>query len=281
MTTEESTRGRHYLMCPPDYFEVSYSINPWMDTDVAVNEQSAHEQWRGLVETIREVGGLVEQIPAVPQLPDMVFVANGGIVSGDFFLPAAMRHPERQGETPHLRAWFEEFGCKVLDPPAGVQEGAGDALAFGDVLVAGYGLRSERAAYDDIVARTGWRVLPVRLVDPRLYHVDIAFCPLDDRQALVAPDAFDREGRRALADLVPDPVLLTMEEALAFSANSIVVGHVVIMPACSARLEAELRRRGFEVVVRPVGEFLKAGGGVRCLTLTLDTVLPSGAGGHD
>ncbi|WP_410813489.1 dimethylarginine dimethylaminohydrolase family protein [Micromonospora sp. 067-2] len=280
MTMEDSAGGRHYLMCPPDYFEVSYSINPWMDPHAVVDEQAAHEQWRGLVETIREAGGLVETIPAVPQLPDMVFVANGGIVSGDFFLPAAMRHPERQGETPHLLAWFEEFGCKLLDPPAATQEGAGDALVFADALVAGYGFRSERAAYEDVTARTGWRVVPVHLVDPRLYHVDIAFCPLGERQALVVPDAFDREARRALADLVPDPVLLTMEEALAFSANSIVIGQVVIMPACSARLEAELRRRGFEVVVHPVGEFLKAGGGVRCLTLTLDNTLLTGAGTH-
>ena len=28
---------RHYLMCPPIYFDVVYSINPWMDTTKPVD----------------------------------------------------------------------------------------------------------------------------------------------------------------------------------------------------------------------------------------------------
>jgi ornithine--oxo-acid transaminase len=45
------------------------------------------------------------------------------------------------------------------------------------------------------------------------------------------------------------------------------------MPACSPRLRRELRARDFEPVVVDVSEFLKAGGGPRCLTLALDTQL--------
>jgi N-dimethylarginine dimethylaminohydrolase len=65
-----------------------------------------------------------------------------------------------------------------------------------------------------------------------------------------------------------------LDEALAFSANSIVVGTTVIMPHCPARVERILHKWGYEVCVSPVTEFLKAGGGVRCLTLALDVVYP-------
>jgi N-dimethylarginine dimethylaminohydrolase len=45
------------------------------------------------------------------------------------------------------------------------------------------------------------------------------------------------------------------------------------MPSCTPRLGRELERIGLEVAVAPVDEFLKAGGGVRCLTLALDVGL--------
>ncbi|MEA2142151.1 MAG: ornithine--oxo-acid transaminase, partial [Solirubrobacteraceae bacterium] len=59
--------------------------------------------------------------------------------------------------------------------------------------------------------------------------------------------------------------------------NAVVVGRTVVMADCSPRLEGELRARGFEPVVVDVSEFIKAGGGPRCLTLALDGRL----GGHD
>jgi N-dimethylarginine dimethylaminohydrolase len=37
------------------------------------------------------------------------------------------------------------------------------------------------------------------------------------------------------------------------------------------RTGAALRRRGFEVVEIPTDEFLKSGGSVKCLVLTLDS----------
>jgi len=51
----------------------------------------------------------------------------------------------------------------------------------------------------------------------------------------------------------------------------------VVMPACPPRLGRQLEAWGFDVVVIDVDEFLKAGGGCRCLTLALDVVVP-GAG---
>jgi N-dimethylarginine dimethylaminohydrolase len=86
-------------------------------------------------------------------------------------------------------------------------------------------------------------------------------------------------------DLVPEPLVLTEEEALSsFCANSVVVGHTVVMPACPDRVRARLADWGFEVVVVDVGEFHKGGGSVRCLTNPLDVVvgrdLPAVPGGE-
>ncbi|HEY0345764.1 MAG TPA: aminotransferase class III-fold pyridoxal phosphate-dependent enzyme, partial [Solirubrobacteraceae bacterium] len=266
--------GRRYLMCPPTHFDVSYAINPWMDVSVRVDRERAQRQWDGLVATLREAGAEVEVLEPLPALPDLVFTANLGLVDGTTFIPARMRHPERRLEPAHAESWFRARGFEIRRLGEDVvQEGAGDALPFGAALVAGYRTRSSASAYVDLARLVEGRILPVELGDERFYHVDIVFCPLDAHSALIAPGALDADGARLLAELVPDPIMLTDDEARAFSANSVVVGRTVVMPACSPRLRRELRARDFEPVVVDVSEFLKAGGGPRCLTLALDTQL--------
>jgi N-dimethylarginine dimethylaminohydrolase len=69
--------------------------------------------------------------------------------------------------------------------------------------------------------------------------------------------------------LVPEPLVLELDEALTFCANAIVVGKTVIMPSCPARVGHILERWGFTLCISPVSEFLKAGGAVHCLALAL------------
>lgn len=259
-------------MCTPRHFGVLYEINPWMNRSVAVDVERSGAQWDALVGALREAGAEVELIDQGPGLPDMVFTANGGFVWGNAFVSARFRHPEREHEAAHFDLWAAARGMRVValdgDP---YFEGAGDALPFRDRIIAGYRIRSEFDAHTALSKALDVEVLSVELVDQRFYHLDLTFCPLDDRRALVVPQAWDHYGRDVIASVVPEPIPLEPDEALAFCANSVVVGSVVIMPACPPRLEQELSGAGFQVVVRPVDEFLKAGGGARCLTLALDT----------
>jgi ornithine--oxo-acid transaminase len=272
--TQDLAWGRRYLMCPPTHFDVSYAINPWMDVAVKVDRARAQRQWDALVATLRDAGAEVQTLAPHPSLPDLVFTANLGLVDGDTFIAARMRHPERRDEPAHAEPWFRAHGYTVRHLSEDVvQEGAGDGLPFEGTLVGGYRTRSSASSYVDIARLTDAPILPVELVDERFYHVDIVFCPLDARSALLAPTKVDAESARLIAELVPDPILLTDEEAEQFSANTVVVGRTVVMPACSPRLDAELCARGFTPVVVDVSEFLKAGGGPRCLTLALDVSL--------
>jgi N-dimethylarginine dimethylaminohydrolase len=53
----------------------------------------------------------------------------------------------------------------------------------------------------------------------------------------------------------------------------VVIGRTVLMPACPERVRGQLEAWGFEVVLVEVGEFLKGGGAIRCLTNPLDITL--------
>jgi N-dimethylarginine dimethylaminohydrolase len=73
--------------------------------------------------------------------------------------------------------------------------------------------------------------------------------------------------------LVPEPLWLEEDETMSFCANSVVVGRHVVMATVPRRIGKQLEAWGFEVAECRVDEFLKAGGGCRCLTLALDVDL--------
>jgi N-dimethylarginine dimethylaminohydrolase len=198
-----------------------------------------------------------------------------------------MRYAERRMETPTAERWFTGAGFSasyVGRDGVGPHLEAGDAFAFGDALVVGYGPRTEELGLKHLAADLGVRVRGLRITHPAMYHLDLAFCPLDDTRGMVCPAAFDDASASAALSLVPEPLVLSEEEALTFCANSVVVGRTVVMPACPDRVRARLEAWGFEIVLVDVSEFHKGGGSVRCLTNPLDVLvgrdLPQVAGGQ-
>ena len=266
--------GRRFLMCPPEHFGVLYEINPWMHREVSVDLDRAQEQWAALRATLVAAGAEVELLEPQPGLPDLVFTANAGTVNAGRYVASRFRHPYRQPEVAIDAAWFDAHGFETVELPAGIgHEGAGDALPFRGVFLSGYKSRSDAAAHAPLSVLLGAPVRPIELVDDRLYHLDLTFCPLDDRRAIVAPDGWDRYGRKVMEALVPEPLVLELDDALAFCANSVVVGDVVVMHDCPPAVGRRLESWGFTIALSPVGEFLKAGGACRGLTLALDVAL--------
>ncbi|MGH9186377.1 MAG: dimethylarginine dimethylaminohydrolase family protein, partial [Acidimicrobiales bacterium] len=267
----ELTWGRRYLMCPPQHFGVLYEINPWMHREVAVDHDRAFVQWEQLATNLRAAGAEVEAMEPRPHVPDLVFTANAGLVNGTQFVPSHFRYPQRQPETEVFAAWFAARGFTVDRLPVDLDhEGAGDALPFDGMLLSGYRPRSDATAATVVSELLDVPVRSVELVDERLYHVDLTFCPLDDRRAICAPSGWDAYGRKVVEALVPEPLWLEEDEALTFCANSVVVGTNIVMPSVPSRVGRRLEGWGFSVIESPVDEFLKAGGGCRCLTLALD-----------
>ena len=88
------------------------------------------------------------------------------------------------------------------------------------------------------------------------------------------PGGVRRRVGRELLDLVPDPIVLSEEEALTFCANSVVVGRTVVMPACPRAGSPELEACAASTsCIVDVSEFHKGGGSIRCLTNPLDIVI--------
>src|ERR1700683_4902921 len=93
-----SAQARTYLMCPPEYFEVRYAINPWMNPADPVDLALARQQWALLRAAYLGLGHTVRTIEPQPGLSDMVFAANGGIVVGGKGVRRRVQHPERHAQ---------------------------------------------------------------------------------------------------------------------------------------------------------------------------------------
>jgi N-dimethylarginine dimethylaminohydrolase len=265
-------------MCPPAGFTVGYAINPWMDPAASVDSDVAMSQWLEVVATMRAAGATVETIEPLRDAPDMVYAMNYGFVDGNRVALTSFRYAERRLEAAAAARWFAARGYDVvrLDVDGDVAFEAGDAFLYGGALLVAAGPRTDLAAHARLADALDVRVATVGIVHPALYHLDLSFCPLDERRAIVAPDAWDAAGRRTVRDLVAEPLVLTEEEAFTFCANSVVVGSTVVMPlGVPLRVARRLEAWGFDVAEVDVSELHKGGGSIRCMTLPLDTVLDS------
>lgn len=259
------------LMCPPDHYGIEYEINPWMNRSLGAVRALAFSQWRKLHDTLDQLGVTLHVLAPSEGLPDLVFTANAGLIHHQRFFSSRFRHEVRAKESPIFDAWFRDHGFEVCHFPENMfHEGAGDALFCGDVLIAGYRLRSDVQAHQWLADQIGCRVLPLELVNPRFYHLDTCFCPLAPGEAIYFPGAFDDYGRRVLQTHVPKLHAISEHDAHRFGCNAVVVGSRVIHNSGCSELSDQLSGLGYQSIPVDLDEFLKAGGSAKCLTLRLD-----------
>jgi N-dimethylarginine dimethylaminohydrolase len=267
--TRRVATPRSYLMCPPRHFAVTYAINPWMRPDRPADAAVAMAQWERLRDTYRQLGHSVSVIDPVPGLPDMVFAANGATVIDGTVLGVRFRHPQRAAEAQAYLDWFRARDWPSVHTPEFVNEGEGDILTTGSVLIAGYGFRSDVEAAGELSRVFGRRVVSVRLVDSRFYHLDTALCVLDASTAMYYPAAFDDASRALLASAFEELIEAKDEDAEVLGLNAVSDGYHVVLAAQATGLARQLSARGFQPVPVDMSELRKAGGGAKCCTLEL------------
>ena len=265
---ERVARRRHFLMCRPTHFDVSYSINPWMQPAKPPDRALAGLQWEHLRRVYAGLGHRVELIEALPGLPDMVFAANGATVVDGRVLSARFRHPERAAEGPAYLAWFRDRGYLTREAQF-VNEGEGDYLVAGGRILAGTGFRTEASSHAEAAAFFGRPVVGLTLVDARYYHLDTALAVLDRDEIMYYPGAFSAQSQALLRQLYPDAVLAGAADAEAFGLNAVSDGRHVVLAHQATELARRLRERGFIPIGVDLSELMKSGGSAKCCTLEL------------
>lgn len=260
------------LMCRPSHFTVAYRINPWMDPNSPTDTALAVAQWERLRATYVGLGFDVHEIAPIDGLPDMVFAANGGLVIEGIAYTASFHYPQRQPEGPAYANWLAEAGYDVRHASV-VNEGEGDFLAIGDVILAGHGFRTNPASHDEAAEVFGREVIALRLVRPEFYHLDTALAVLDDRpgheHVAYLPGAFDAASLAVLRDRFPGAIEVSEEDAAAFGLNAVSDGLHVVTAERATGFHEQLREHGYQPIGVDLTELLLGGGGAKCCTLAL------------
>src|SRR5437588_6122833 len=281
IATFRSTPPR-FLMCPPQHFAVTYSINPWMDPAAWADRgdalhASAEAQWTALHAALRKSGAAMDTVIPHEGLPDLVFTANAAVVLDGKALLARFRHAERQSEQPVLAAAFRALAARgLIDeliemPEALALEGAGDCLwdARRGLFWMGCGFRSDVAAAQVVEQTFGVPCVPLELANPSYYHLDTAMCALPCGAVVYYPGAFTGAALEAIhARVAPqDRIALNAADAAQFAANAICAGRTIVLSGCSGVLRGCLEARGYAVIETPLTVFQRSGGSACCLTL--------------
>ena len=264
---------------------MQHGQNPYIATHDTTNRKRAENQHEQLVHALKSP--VVYRLPVTktsPHLPDIVFVANGGLalprLGKPMILLPNMKWPQRKAELPFLRDMFANLGLATMEYHGREPfEGQAELKWFdgGRKAVCGYGHRSTRKTFEELdvlfkklYGAEAPELLVLRLASADYYHLDVAMCEYDDKCLVHRRSLSPASIRKLKAFLGPENVTVIDTED-SFCLNAVIDGsnmitHKLTDPALKPMFE---RLTGRRVVQVPTMEFERSGGSVRCMTLDL------------
>lgn len=260
--------NKNLFLCPPNYLEFEYIINPWMTEDTNFSLDNAVKEWSELYNLyislypdhtfrVEPKSGLTE----LCFLGDSIFSYKGHTVF------SRLATSERYDETEYVIQVFRDLGFEGHRVPEGVYyEGSGETVVWNDIILVGYGQRSNDKIVNHLENELESRVIGLNLIDPKYYHLDTALFPVSNELIALYEPAFDKESIRVLENLDCELLKLDQQSALDFALNSIALNNNILVHYKAKSFISKLKKRGFDLYELDVSEFIKFGGGLKCLT---------------
>ena len=268
MRTPSDWPGQVFLMNFPLSVSSRVPNNPWMNGE-AYNKTRACQQWLKLYERIT-AEALVYVLPGHDHLQDLPFVANLGcyLPHRDTMLLANFSSKPRKGEEAVGRQFFESFPYFPHQPPYCFEGEADLKWLGGNQYVGGVGMRSTKEAFRWMRNLFDMDILEVELTDPKLYHLDCALLPLNDKSCLVNVAALSPSSIASLekiTEIVPIPETNKYDSWT----NSLLLGES-LLSGSQKRDELQNIVGDFHVEYLDLSEFDKSGADLSCLVMHLN-----------
>src|SRR5574341_130084 len=205
-------------------------------------------------------GAQVVILPALPDLPDSVFVEDTALALDELAVLCVPGAPSRRPEVAHIRAELARLRqVAEITPPATLE--GGDILRVDRTLFVGRSSRTNAAgmaALGAILRPCGYRVVPVEVRGA--LHLKTACTTLDGETLLVNP---------AWIDLSPlrDFRLLEVPPGEEWAANVLRLGRQIIAQSDFPRTLEMIAAHGLDVYPVDLSEFRTCEGGPTCLSL--------------
>ncbi|MBC7690940.1 MAG: amidinotransferase [Methylotenera sp.] len=262
------------------HFQIAWTINPHMvpgssDLEIAFTQHLNFKQ------LLRDAGAEVVELPFVCSAYDSVFTKDNALLlssagpassvkpgASQLAVLANPLHGVRRAEQAGRKKALLSRGFSVVElPPQFKLEGGDLVVCAGHGIFMGHGFRSTLESAHALEVRIGVSVLPLKLVDPFLYHLDTALSVLKDGTAIACKRAFAPKSWELLvrSPWISKVIEVSEREALSFGCNLVQVGKTVILGSFLPGLMRSLKLQGYTPRYAPLSEFQRAGGSAACL----------------
>ena len=288
---------KHVCIAPSTFEILSMQDkqNPYIDVKHYVDKAKVARQHKALVKALKDTLHNKEAMAdwllprATTKLPDIVFVANGGLslprLQHPLILLPSMKFLQRQAELPFLKEMYGALGLPTVEWPKGstaVFEGQAELKWFfgGNLAVCGPGFRSSRASFkilDDIFEYVYGihgldppRLLITPLISDDYYHLDVAMLEVDDSTCIVHRKSMSPASVAKMRASGLTVHVIDTKDSFCLNAvisNGTLITHRLTEEGLAAKLK---NLSGCQRLVEvDTSEFEKSGGSVRCMTLTV------------
>jgi N-dimethylarginine dimethylaminohydrolase len=288
-----------FLMNLPLSLSAQIPNNAWMD-DLSPSEREvrldrAIAQFLALYRHIAQ-HAMVYLLPSEPGLQDQTYVSNLGLVlphcEEDTVIISRFRSKPRIGEARIGADFFKLMGFDVQQPPKTLRgepvyfEGEADLKHIrGNLYVGAYGMRTSRSALSWAVERFEMHIIPFRITDPYLYHLDCCVFPVTEEAVLMCTPVTDRTCLKEIEQHC-EIVDVSLEHARAGITNGLLLpGEILcdsdildlskgsplylIEKTKIERLESICSRFGRTLRIFRMSEFHKSGALLSCLIMRI------------
>jgi len=228
-----------------------------------IDLNTARAQHHEYVNTLKELGCEVIELPAEEDLPDSVFVEDTAFILPEVAVITRPGADSRKPETESIaRALSPYIKLIHVHEPATVD--GGDVLVLGKNIYVGLSTRSNQAAIDqlnDLLRAYGYTVTGVELHD--CLHLKSAVTRVDDGTTLLINKNWVDTSHFEKFELIE------VDPSESFAANCLPIGKSIIFPAAFPKTRAKLEQQDYKVATVDISELAKAEGAVTCCSLII------------
>jgi len=228
-----------------------------------INLDVAREQHQGYVNTLKQLGCNVMELPAEADLPDSVFVEDTAFILPEVAVITRPGADSRKPETESIIQVLSPYKKLIrVHEPATVD--GGDVLIMEKNIYVGLSTRSNQEAIEQLNKLLGnyeYTVMGVQLHD--CLHLKSAVSRVDDGTLLINKNWVDMHCFEKYERIEVDP-------SEPYAANCLPIGDSIIYPTSFPKTRAKLEERSYKIVSVEVDELAKAEGAVTCCSLIIE-----------
>jgi len=219
------------------------------------------KQHDAYIDALKTCGLNVTVMEADEKYPDGMFVEDTALVMPGLAVITRPGADSRRGEIDSIREQLGEFYEQIENIQAPGTVDAGDIMMVGRHFYIGLSERTNEAGAAqmiEILRQYGFDGSTIPISEGLHFKSSISY--LENNNIVVTGELCDKSG---LAEFNP----VTVDEANAYSANSVWINDHVLVPVGYAQTSAAIAALGYDVIELNVSEFQKLDGGLSCLSL--------------